>query len=301
MTKEITRIIPSEAIDRAENARQNGMLSVAEQIASITLGIPDNPISTAELEAILKKPDERAKLACMTRIYVDVLKTQANKSLYPPNVIDYLLRSIGVINAIYQNPIFIASMNDVTKDHLGRTHYFSIETTRDQAMVTTAASVLFFPNQGKNELEMHGEKLLKNTYRNLPDGHPVKPLIALEFTLSELYRGEKINPNFLTQNFRVLRQSNEVTNPHRVAVAASWLVVAGITLQNPQVYNIGIKTFERITSSHPEWKHILDHSNQKRKNWERRAQFMRYIAPLTTKREDRESLKSEILENDKLG
>lgn len=288
------RTLDPQAVEAAEFARKNHGVVVAAEIAAIGLGLTSSPLTSGEVSRIASDPEQRAVLACLARIYVDSLKTVANQAKLPSQALSPLEQAARVINVVYSNPDLKSQLGGVSVDHRGRQHHFGPEMRRDEAKTLFAASVLYDPSKS-DELTRLGEKILQETYNALPDRHPTKPLIGIELQLSCASRGLKPDTESLKRDFETLRQSDEKTNPHRVATVASWLAVWGDKLGDEETKAAGLQVFNRIISKHPEWAFMTESERKKIAYKELRRAIFRLLTPLTTSPQRRKSLYYNII------
>jgi hypothetical protein len=293
MTERV-RVIDPQAVEAAEFARKNNKVLVAAEMASIGLGLPFSPLTWEEVSKIASDRKQSAVLACLSRIYVDSLKTAANQSKLPSQALPPLERAAWAINTIYRNSDFISAVSGLEKDHRGRQHNFGAEMPRDEAKVLFAASHLYGPERSNNLIVL-GEKILQDTYNTLPDNHPTKPLIGIELQLSRASRGAEVNTEILLNDFESIVRSDERTNPHRVATVASWLAVWGDKLRNDDMKNAGFEVFGRIVNSHPEWAFMMENERKKQVFGELRRILFRVLTPVNTKGSRRENLYSSLV------
>ncbi|MBI3397100.1 hypothetical protein HY045_01340 [Candidatus Woesebacteria bacterium] len=288
MTSE-ARILDVQAVEAAEFARKNGGVLLAAELAAVGLGLNGMPLYPEEVTEIAKDPRQCAVLACLARIYVDSLKSVANKAKFPYQAMPALLTASNAIKVIYRNPELNLALKDVATDHLGRPHHFLPEMKRDEAKTLFAASVLFGPSKS-GELILLGERILLETYARLPNNHPTKPLIGIEAEFSKASRGKMPKLEVLKYDFQNLRKTDEETNPNRVATVASWFIAWGERLNNPEMSTIGYLTFNKIIKVHPEWAFMTDSERQKIAKQKMRKLIFRYLSPIITNQESRESL-----------
>jgi hypothetical protein len=293
MTERV-RVIDPQAVEAAEFARKNNKVVVAAEMASIGLGLPFSPLTWEEVSKIASDRKQSAVLACLSRIYVDSLKTAANQSKLPSQALPPLERSAWAINTIYRNTDFKSAVSGLEKDHRGRQHNFGAEMPRDEAKVLFAASYLYEPERSNNLIVL-GEKILQDTYKTLPDNHPTKPLIGIELQLSRASRGVEVDTGILLNDFESIVRSDERTNPHRVATVASWLAVWGDKLRNDDMKNAGFEVFGRIVNSHPEWAFMMENERKKQVFGELRRILFRVLTPVNTKGSRRENLYSSLV------
>lgn len=291
---ERVRVIDPQAVEASEFARKNNKVVVAAEMAAIGLGLPFSPLTWEEVSKIASDRKQMAVLACLSRIYVDSLKTAANQSKLPSQALSFLERSAWAINTIYRNTDFKSSVSGLEKDHRGRQHNFGAEMPRDEAKVLFAASYLYEPERSNNLIVL-GEKILQDTYNTLPDNHPTKPLIGIELQLSRASRGVEVDTEILLNDFESIVRSDERTNPHRVATVSSWLAVWGDKLRNDDMKNAGFEVFGRIVNSHPEWAFMMENERKKQVFGELRRILFRVLTPVNTKGSRRENLYSSLV------
>ncbi len=275
------RVLDPQAVDAAEFARKNNQVAIAAGMAAIGLGLTSSPLTFEEVATMAQNPDQRAILACLGRIYVDSLKTLANQTWLPSKALPPLEVATTTLNIVHRHPDLDLAIREVDKDHLGRQHYFWPEMKRDEAKTFFAASVLYGA-QTADHLVLQGERLLEQTYRTLPDGHPTKPLIGIEIELSRASRGQKPDTKALVRNFRILTNSDKSTNPHRVATVASWLIVWGERLKNKDIEAEASWVFQDLIEAHPEWAFMTQSERNKIARQKLRKIFFRLATPLTT-------------------
>lgn len=282
------RKIDDQAVEAAEFFRKNDQLQAAIQAVEIGLGIPARPLTEKDLAIICLDPQQTAIVACLARIHVDSLKSLANRSTWPPAILERLESAADTIENLYANPQFQKAMSGINVDHRGRQHHFSAEMGRDIAKTAQAAAVLY-GSQGET-LISYGEIILQKTYDQLPEDHPVKPLIGIELLLSRMNRDQRIEINQLKEDFAKLCQTDIGVNPHRVATVASWLIVAGEKTNNKEIQELGNQVFQGILERHPEWNFMIPKEQQKVKKAATRNLLVGFLAPLTTPEQRRESL-----------
>lgn len=287
------RVLDSQAIEAAEFARKNDRVVVAAEMAAIGLGLTSSPLSSEEVAEIAHDPDQRAVLVCLARIHVDSLKTVANQAKLPPQALSSLEEASRTINMVYRNPDLDSEIRAVDRDNRGRQHNFWAEMKRDVAKTLFASSVLYEPSKA-NELGLLGERILQETYEVLPDGHPTKPLIGIEVQLSRASRRQKPDMETLRGDFETLRESDEKTNPHRVATVASWLMVWGEKLRDEETRQAGFEVFDRLTREHPEWAFMTENERKKIAKQQLRRVAFRLLTPLTTSPQRRKNLYSNL-------
>lgn len=160
---------------------------------------------------------------------------------------------------------------------------------RDVAKTLFAASPLYGTVKAES-LTLLGEQILEETCASLPNGHPTKPLIGIELTLSQASRGAPIDKESLKRDFTALRDLDENLNPHRVATVASWFVAWGEKLQDEPLKEVGEEVFTRIIRQHPEWAFMTENEKQKVNKQQLRKWLFRVLTPLTTSLLHREAL-----------
>jgi hypothetical protein len=268
-------------VELAEDARSKNQLSRAIEIATVGLEYHGHPIHADEISEFTMNIEQLSILACLARIQVDSLKSAANSSKLPRHTLNFLLHATTTIEQVYENSDIQAALYSLSEDHTGRTHHFHAEMQRDKAKTAYVASVLY-PQLESGALLIRGDRVLLRTYQRLDDSHPVKPLIGIEYALSQLSQGYPTDENALLDNFQQLRNTDEHTNPHRVATVASWLAVRGI--------DEGEEAFQTILHDHPEWKFMIEQEQSKLSKQELRKKLFRLLTPMTTNEQERKHL-----------
>lgn len=256
------RVLDDQAVEAAEFARKNGRLEVAVEMSAVGLGMTSSPITAEEVTLIVPNRPQLVVLACLSRIYVDSLKSLANQVRTPWTALPYLDHAARAIRVVYDNPAVNYALEGVGQDHRGREHFFLPEMVRDRAKTLVAASFLY----GKTDAHYLCNKastILKKTALQLPDDHPVKPLIVIEKEMIEINSGGEIHFTELYDNFAKLVDSDMEKNPNRVAVVAAWMTILGEKIADSKLERDGQRVFNRATETHPEWKFILDAERKK--------------------------------------
>lgn len=275
---ERVRQLDPQAVETAEYLRKYNRVALAAEIAAFALGSTTNPLTPEEIAQIAKDPIQRAILACLARIHVDSLKTLANQSVNPRVVVSSIHIATGTIRSIYHDPSFQIALKDVNVDYRGGQHYFLAEMSRDEAKTCFAAADIF-PKEAGLGLILTGEKILRETYKQLPENHPTKPLIGIELALSILARGKFVDIDEVINNFTTLVKLDEKSNPHRVATVASWMIVWGGRTDNFDMLEDGSKVYNRLIKDHPE---LLLTKGEEKKDRQKILNLRRAILRLTT-------------------
>jgi hypothetical protein len=273
---EIVRQLDPQAVEAAEFFRKNHYEDIAVKAVDKALDF----ITPREISEISKDPNQRLIAACLFRIGVDSYKSLANKSIYAPEVLDCLEKATAFLYLGYLSPDLSASLQGVTKDHLGREHNFLSEMSRDKAKVLQSASSLYAFEPG-NDLIAKAWKILQDTYNSLPDGHSTKALIGVEIGLLNARLGNVWVSDTLG-HFEMLVGSDEDRNPHRVATVAAWLITWGEKTGFSSVTERGNEVFQRIIKSHSEWVSMSRQERQKTRLMDKRNMVLKLSAMFLT-------------------
>lgn len=257
---ERVRYLNPEVIDAAEHARASGWTMIAAGLAQEELQLHEIPFSTRELALISVNPRQRLVLAGLARIYADSTISQANASFSPPEILSQLVDVTTAINTIYRNPDIKRALKDETQDYKGREHYFSAEMERDISKLAQAAAVLFH-NQVPL-MRYAKEKLLGEAMR-LPQGHPTKNLMWIEWALLRLQESESVSQGEIQKKFAELVKTDLDKNPHRVATIASKLIVVSKKNQYDSLHDQADETFKDLALRYPDWNGMVRKEKRK--------------------------------------
>lgn len=273
------RVLDDQAVEASEYARKIGLARDGVKFAGSGLGLPESPLTTEEINLITQDVPQAQILACLARIYVDSLKSVANQAQTPWGVLRPLEKAAFVLNSIYENKKLKDALMGIQEDHRRRYHYFLPEMYRDRAKVLEAAAVLYPP---ENMVPLLKEARMTLSYGRLTvkDGQSVKALMEIEYQLLGAKLGEVPVVESLLDNFNQLVVLDQTANPHRVATVASWLIVWGEKISNPEVSQAGMGVFSGITELHPEWKFIVESEREKLQKQTLRQFLLNKLTPL---------------------
>lgn len=285
----IERIIDEQAVEAAEFARKHDDVLLAAKLAGMGLGLKNSPLTPHEIAELSFNERQIAILACLSRLYVDPLKTHGGKAKNPRTAISSLIKASSMIDEVYRHPVFFRKIQKVTQDHRGREHHFAPSMRRDTAKTAFTAAVFFQGKEAEN-LVLLGEGILEMTYNKLNSTHPLKPLIGIELKLSKLSRGEKVSVKSLFKDFQVLVETREEVNQHEVATVASWLVAWGFKLKNDELRDSAGVVFNRVVKKHPEWAFMTEKEAKKLKDQKLRTEAFKLAAPFIATPGERKKL-----------
>lgn len=277
------RVLDDQAVEAAEFARKNGLVKTGADFAALALGLKGlspKKLTSPEIGLIAQDPRQLQILACLSRIHVDSIKSVANRSKTPWNLLPLLEEGLWTIGNIYHHPMVTELLKGVEKDHRGGQHFFLDEMVRDEVKVMEAASVLFLSDRSRNILLWSSIRRLGEKHKELPDAHPVKPLIGLELEILRARTKRGLNAERMLADLETLIRSELESNPHRVATVAAWAVVWGERANSNILAARGLEIFTLITDQHPEWRFILDSEEQKITQRSYRQQVFGMMLPL---------------------
>ena len=297
MSAENIRHFGPDSVEPAEERRKLGLFDAAIEITTNALDFPGRAFSDEEMAAICGDPQQLAVMACLARIQVDSLKSLANQQIWPPRIIAPLRYATAIINHLYRHPQFKQAVAEVTQDHLGRPHYFGPEMKRDVYKTAQAAVVVYpYPladGSKLNILENWAIERMGMLLNQLPDNHPTKPLVAIEYGLTQYKRNPQVRNSLLHNLEQLVATSCE--NRHRIATAAAWVTIAAQGKGDRDLARQASDIFYKATWGKPELEVVIQTERAKRRKESLRKLMVRTLLPFTTTTAQRDDLCDSIL------
>lgn len=297
MSAEKIRQFNPDFVETAEIRRQLGLFAEAIEITTTALDFPGRAFADEEIAAICRDSQQLAVMACLVRIQVDSLKSMANHQVWPPKIIGPLHYATATINHLYRHPQFQQAIAEVTNDHLGRPHYFGPEMERD-VIKTAQAAVVVYPyplDDGSrlNVLENWAIKRMGMLVKQLPEDHPTKPLVAIEYGLTQYKRNPQIRDYLLHNLEQLVAASPE--NRHRIATAAAWVAIAAEGKQDTDLAKRASTIFYQATLDKLQLEGVIQTERAKTRKERLRKLLVRTLLPFTTTAAERDNLCDNIL------
>ena len=239
---------------KENNGRKMGLVEIAEAAAA-GFGNPDDLMPQSEIKKYLNDPILSIVYAELGRIAVDKNKTLANQIFDPRHIYKRLNISAHVLQATTLNSEYKNSPNI-------RNTPFVAEGKRDHLKTIDAAALLY--PYDKNEFYAAGDKILQELYSDLPNGHPTKPLVAIEIQLRNEIFGKPIDRDFVMKNYRELIEYTMTGNPDRAATVSAWLIGLGQRTNDFEMGKAAFANFSILLKQNDEYKNMTDKEKLRR-------------------------------------
>lgn len=272
----------------ASKDRQMGLVEIAEASAA-GFGNPSELISESEIKKYLDDPVLSIVYAELGRIAVDANKTLANQSLNPRTVYRHLDISGNILQATTLNSDFQKSPNIINAPNAGKQDFLA-EGKRDH-LKTIDAAVPLYPDY-RGSFYIAGDRILRDLYSRLPDGHATKPLVAIEIQLRNEAFDMPVDRDAVMQNYRELIEYTMVKNPDRAATVSAWLIGLGQRTKDFEMEKLAFSNFSLLLKQNRTYREMTN--KEKLREYKKWRDFAVNLTSSVIPKSDKSNLRQKL-------